>query len=216
MYDFVFCRSTSKSNTNAKISTTTTKNRFEPLQMLEVSSKHPPDVSGGENVGTSTLMRPKIKNGKSHTKTAKSVNNPNPTGDIWDQKSLNLDTLFNVTSGNKFKVGIWNAESVRQKENLIKQYILENDLIIFIVLESWLHLDELPYTIDVLPCIEGYKLHQLPRPDRKNSSGGGMLCIYKSNIEIKKIPVFSTKILEVMDLRLSTNSKTISISLSST
>ncbi len=50
--------------------------------------------------------------------------NNNPTGDIWDQKSLNLDTLFNVSVNHDLKIGIWNAQSVRTKENLVKNAFL--------------------------------------------------------------------------------------------
>ncbi len=173
--------------------TITTKNRFDPLQHLEDSQENPPNSLG--------VNKTKQKN----------VRDPNPTGDIWDQASLNLNTLFRVTRNNDFRIGIWNAQSVRSKENQIKQYILDHDLDIFIILESWLNEDELPSTRDVLPSIDSYKLHQLPRPDRKKSSGGGMLCIYKENIEISKLPTIKMKLLEIMDLKLESKDRTIRI-----
>ncbi len=142
-------------------------------------------------------------------KYTRNTRNQNPTGDIWDQKSLNLDTLFSVGVIDDLKIGIWNAESVRQKENLIKDYIIENDLDALIILESWLDKDELPSTESVIPCKEAYKLHQLPRPGRKNASGGGMLCIYKSNIALTQLPSIKPKVLEVMDLKLSVSNKSI-------
>ncbi len=54
---------------------------------------------------------------------------------------------------------------------------------------------------------EAYKLHQLPRPGRKNALGGGMLCIYKKTIALRQLPSLRTKVLEVMDLRLSVGNK---------
>ena len=106
------------------------------------------------------------------------------------------------------RLGILNAESVRGKENLIKKHILDNDLDILVIQESWLEMNELPSTVEILPCTEMYKLHQLPRPNRKNSSGGGMLCIYKNGIKIDKIPTIKMKLLEVMDLKVNVTNKT--------
>ncbi len=191
-------------SSNKLKSSTTTRNRFDPLQYSEVSQSYSPNTLGEEKLGSLKLRKPKYKTGKS-SKT--SVRNPNPTGDIWDQSSLNLNTLFQVETKNNLRIGIWNAESVRHKENQVKDYILDNNLDIFIILESWLHKDELPSTIDILPCVQGYKLHQLPRPDRKNSSGGGMLCIFRENIEILKLPTIKMKVLEVMDLKLVTKNR---------
>ncbi len=52
--------------------------------------------------------------------TTKEVNQ-NPTGDIWDRKSLNLNSLFSVSVIEDLEIGIWNAQSqVRDKESLIK------------------------------------------------------------------------------------------------
>lgn len=200
--------SNNDSTTNCRVSTHrsigkpfTSKNRFDPLQETNVSQEIP-------------LMNTRGK--KSKSKGAHAYDS-NPTGDIWDQTSLNLNTLFRVENisqvmkQNNFRIGIWNAQSVRLKENLIKQYILDHDLDIFIILESWLERDELPSTRDVLPSIDSYKLHQLPRPDRTNSSGGGMLCIYKENIKIKKLPTIQMKLLETMDLKLESKDRSIRI-----
>ena len=209
--------------TNQKLNTS---NTFEHLINLDAREDETSDISNNFDMSVfndppakMVMQHCKVKNMKSSERiskdskrhSAKSSKNQNPTGDIWEQSSLNLDTLFEIKTQSKFRIGIWNAESVRHKENQVKKYILDNDLDIFIILESWLYLDELPSTIDILPSIEGYKLHQLPRPDRKNSSGGGMLCIYKHNIDITKIPAMNTKLLEVMDLQLVAKNKTIRI-----
>ncbi len=219
---FIFCRVSvprhkAITNISSKSYSTSTRNRFEVLQTDEVSESVPPSILGDiNNEPLQNKRDQKSYNGynnkpkKSNSKKKNiSQRDPNPTGDIWDQSSLNLDLLFQVKETNRFKIGVWNAESVRQKENLVKKYILDNDLDIFIILESWLHKDELPSTRDILPSIDSYKLHQMPRPNRKNSSGGGMLCIYKQNISIQKVPTISMKLLEVMDLKLSTRDKVI-------
>ncbi len=124
-FTLVSCRSTAKSNHSHKNTTTTiTKNRYDTLQNLEVSPIILPVDSGGNSVESSHKKNSTKNNGKSQKKYAKSGNDPNPSGDIWDQKSLNLDTLFQSGIGNNFNIGIWNAESVRQKENSIKNISL--------------------------------------------------------------------------------------------
>ena len=197
-----------------------------------------PSVSGGQNRDNNilTTIEPSVSGGQNHTRPtfhtdmwdwvslnldslfkenserqqmAKRGHASNPTGNIWDQATLNLNTLFETKCGNNFKVGIWNAESVRNKENQIKMYITDNDLDILIIQESWLDLDELPSTIEVLPSIDGFRLHQVPRSGRKHSAGGGMLCVFKQNIKLEKMPTPSTKVLEMMDLKLTTKHKTI-------
>ncbi len=183
-----------------------------PRSKSRVSDNVLPDVLGGpkSNSKVSDNAPPNTLGGQKSKRRQRSYN-PNPTGDIWDQASLNLDRLFQVKVKSNFRIGIWNAQSVRLKENLIKQYILDHDVDILIILESWLHKDELPYIRDVLPSIDSYRLHQLPRPDRKNSSGGGMLCIYKESIEIHKMPNIKFKVLETMDLKLVARDRSIRI-----
>ena len=189
----------------------TLKNRFGQLQQTEVGQDKLPINKGRIYSPTSnTLARGRTNiSGKSKGSSCKKSRDQNPSGDIWDQKSLNLDTLFGLSVVEDLKIGIWNAESVRQKENLIKDYMLENDLDALVTLESWLELNELPSTEDIIPCKEAYKLHQLPRPGRKNASGGGMLCIYKRHLAVVQIPAIKTKVLEVMDLKISVQNKSI-------
>ena len=212
---FVFCRVTvprDKTQTNHSGKSTTIRNRFHPLQYNEVSqtetevSQIEPGPLGDIAVSSPTTVghgqKPTVIRSNTKKSGRKPPDNKIPTYDIWDQKSLNLDTLFRVDVNENLRIGILNAESVRGKENLIKKHILDNDLDILIIQESWLELNELPSTVEILPCTEMYKLHQLPRPNRKNSSGGGMLCIYKSSIKITKMPTITMKLLEIMDLNV--------------
>jgi len=99
-------------------------NMFEPLLNLEASNHVNEDLSSNQptslvrqNIDVSDL-RPSDKRFKKSAKcSVPSKKNPNPTGDIWDQSSLNLNTLFEVKTQSKLRLGIWNAESVRHKEN---------------------------------------------------------------------------------------------------
>ncbi len=215
---------------------TSTSNRYHCLQNWKVSENLPPNnldgnstpntLGGKTSVTNNSNLRTNRseKSGKTNdthnsylrtnrsekkTHNHKQTRNQNPTGDIWDQKSLNLDFLFRNNLNESLRICIWNAESVRHKENLVKKYILDNDIDVFVVLESWLDQDELPSTNDIIPCKETYRLHQMPRPNRKNSSGGGMLCISKQNIDVAKMTSIKPKLLEIMDLKISYSSKTL-------
>ncbi len=219
---FVCCRVSvprhkALANTSHKSSSTTTRNRFDILQTIEVSDVNLSEDSDAPMVmgGSGSLCPSKSTVESNLTKKPRDkkvkARNPNPTGDIWDQASLNLELLFQERVKNNFKIGVWNAQSVRQKENSVKQHILDNDLDIMIILESWLYKDELPSTRDVLPIIDSYKLHQLPQPDRKSSAGGGMLCIYKESISLNQLPTIKMKVLELMDLKLESKDRVIRI-----
>ncbi len=235
--DFVSFRSSSRAKPNIShkthqvlISTSiTTRNRFQPLQNVEVSENDLANKLASSNkerhgpiiLNKSQSPKPDIWSQKSlnldmlfgsdqsDRTYVKSNRDQNPTGDIWEQRSLNLDLLFGTKPSENLKIAVLNAQSVRQKENLIKDYVIENDLDVLIVLESWLDKDELPSIKDIIPCHEIYDLHQLPRPKRTSNAGGGMLCIYKKNLDVKLIPAIKTKVLEVMDLKISNMNDTV-------
>ena len=113
------------------------------------------------------------------------------------------------TNKNKFTFGVWNAHSVRHKEEIIKDYMTEHDLDFYLIMESFLWPNETD-CIEKMKPNKTYEIHESPRPNRKTGSGGGLLCIYKSNVNITKLkPKVKTIAAEYMDLRLTTkNNKT--------
>ena len=111
-------------NSDKHVCSTTTSNRFEILQNSEVSQFSAPILLGVEKKNSLNLRNSK----KLKKKGKKFTYNPNPTGDIWDQSTFNLDNLFKTKPCEYLRFGVWNAESVRNKETLVRQYITENEL----------------------------------------------------------------------------------------
>ena len=81
-----------------------------------------------------------------------------------------------VNIHDNLKLCLFNAQSVckDEKADEIADFIVDNDLDVTVITESWLHLsgDE-PIISSLTPC--GYRLASFPRPSR----GGGIAIIYK-------------------------------------
>ena len=73
------------------------------------------------------------------------------------------------------KVALWNAQSLRNKIEITKQYILENDLDMMLVTESRIKESGNDEVIGKLRP-PGYKLEHVPR---SNKDGGGVGLIFK-------------------------------------
>ena len=73
---------------------------------------------------------------------------------------------------------------MRNKVELIKDYILEEDIDICALTETWLSEHDQPIVGDLQP--DGYKLLHV---DRKNRTGGGVAVLCKSSTQ----PVISSK-----------------------
>jgi len=75
-----------------------------------------------------------------------------------------------------------NCRSVRNKTNEIVDYVIDNDVDILGLTETWLHEgDSDQKTLgDLTP--NGYKLRHLPRSGKK---GGGVAVLYKKSLDVK-------------------------------
>ena len=84
-------------------------------------------------------------------------------------------------SGN-IKAALLNACSLRNKSNLVADYICINEMNLMFITESWLHCDD-PVDVIVLKesTPDGYTYLSFPRTNRK---GSGIAIIYKSPIPI--------------------------------
>ncbi len=80
----------------------------------------------------------------------------------------------------KLKAALWNAQSARNKTLQISDTIVEDDLDILFLTETWLKQTGDESTIlDMLP--NGYKIYHIPRPSGK---GGGVAMIVRKNIHV--------------------------------
>ena len=78
---------------------------------------------------------------------------------------------------------IFNAQSVRNKRLLIKDFIIENNVDIFALSETWLHPDDRNDQVigDLIP--DGYSFHHVPR---QLSNGGGVGIPVKNGFCVKE------------------------------
>ena len=110
------------------------------------------------------------------------------------QATLNPD-LFNICVGN--------ARSIGNKIETTANYLHDQDLDMYLVVESWLsEADE----IRIGDLEEnGYKVKITPREDRK---GGGIICIHKTELNVTKInPPFPITTMEFMEVMLTYRSR---------
>jgi exonuclease III len=77
---------------------------------------------------------------------------------------------------------LYNVRSVVNKSLAIRDFIIDNDLDLIALTETWLT-DDSDHTIDQLTP-EGYSIINVPREDKV---GGGIALLYKSNLNIRSI-----------------------------
>ncbi len=91
----------------------------------------------------------------------------------------NLRPIRHETLSN-LNVHIWNARSLRNKTYLTCDYIIENDVDVMIITESWLKSDELVIIGECTP--PGYTF--LSKPRVSNNYGGGIAVIFKEPLKL--------------------------------
>ena len=101
------------------------------------------------------------------------------------------------------KIALWNAQSLRNKVEITKQYLLEEDLDIMLVTESRIKESRDEEIIGKLKP-PGYRLEHCPRV---NKDGGGVGIICKANLNIKLPKHPQVKSMEMMEILLTTKNK---------
>jgi exonuclease III len=106
-----------------------------------------------------------------------------------------------VTSKN-IKLSLCNARSVLNKWDSIIDYIVENDLDILAITETWISPDNInDYILNELP--HGYSLLHVPRPTRR---GGGVGIIYRDSLNPIIQPKFKALSFEYLEALISVDS----------
>jgi len=80
--------------------------------------------------------------------------------------------------GNHIKAALWNARSIKNKTELLHQYIHENNLDLVLLTETWLSEGDSQRTVNKLEK-QGFACKHIPRQNKK---GGGVGVVYKKNI----------------------------------
>ena len=89
------------------------------------------------------------------------------------------------SSPSKFlKFRVFNARSINNKSLQIKDYVVENDIDLLAISETWLKSDENSDFVIRDICPSGYFFSHVPRPDR---TGGGIGLLYKGLIKIETL-----------------------------
>ena len=100
-------------------------------------------------------------------------------------------------NGCKIKIGLLNARSLKNKVNLINEYMSEKNVDIMLFTECWLSSGD--PTINEIGTHDDFRYILRPRLDRK---GGGVGCVYKSNLNISVQPMRQSKTFEGVALNL--------------
>jgi hypothetical protein len=92
-------------------------------------------------------------------------------------------------------IGLWNAQSLRLKTQLVSSYMAEKNIDLYFIVETWLS-DENTSVIGELLSGGDYRLINKPRLNR---IGGGICCLHKANIKVTKIDTTERTTMEVLE-----------------
>lgn len=122
-------------------------------------------------------------------------------------RARNTLTTSGYVNKDLINLAVWNAQSLKQKTQLTRDFLSDNDIDILLVTESWLSCND---TVEIGELEEnnGYRYMHIPREGR---SGGGVACISKSSMKIRKIHSPKTKTFEHMEVLLSGKSNDITL-----
>lgn len=108
---------------------------------------------------------------------------------------------INVSPPQSLTAGVINAQSVCNKTDDITSFVLENNLDILAISETWLCEGDTLTQGDLTPC--GYTLLHVPRHGRR---GGGVAVLYRSYLCIRKSILPSFKTFECLEVTLTCKS----------
>ncbi len=101
---------------------------------------------------------------------------------------------------NKLKVGFWNAQSLKLKTTLVHNYIIEEQLDILFIAESWIYLEGNEKEIGELKPT-GFEYDHNPRKGRR---GGGVAVIFNKCTNLKILDPPKVTSMEILISSLNT------------
>ncbi len=101
---------------------------------------------------------------------------------------------------NGLSISLINARSVNNKATVLCEQILEKNVDIMTITETWLKSNSESVTSDL--CPEGYSFIGASRKSSKASRGGGLAAIYKSTLDMQVIPSDAYKSFEHLSILL--------------
>ena len=116
-------------------------------------------------------------------------------------------TVENTEESKNLKVSCINARSVRNKADDIASHIIDENVDICAITETWLHASSDTKDKVILGNLTppGFKLLHVPRTKSRNkASGGGVAVIYRDHLKIQKQKTTAFKSFECLEILLTT------------
>ena len=117
------------------------------------------------------------------------------TQDLGNSKELQFLTM-----------GLWNAQSVHNKTDIVVDNIFSDSIDMYFITESWLYSSDIKTIGDLTP--QGYKTIHVPRDSKR---GGGVLCTYRDTLDVKRMKTIKLTTMEIMEVMVTANRKKIRI-----
>ena len=125
------------------------------------------------------------------------VNYSRPSGDRPNLIRIQTTTAESSKPQSFLDFCLLNALSIRKKALLIKDFVVEHNLDLLAITETWLDPGDkdIYYVREICPT--GYDFHHIPRAD---SNGGGVGLLVKKSLQIRKHNQTKVKSFEYMDV----------------
>ena len=126
---------------------------------------------------------------------------------LQERKTVNKSNLISVeisASKPKALMGLMNCQSANKNGHYIKDYILEQDLDLAALTETWMVGGDADNVVKSKPIPNGYRMQHVPRI---GSRGGGVALIWKAHYAVKLEPAFQASSFESIVLLATIGSK---------
>ena len=97
----------------------------------------------------------------------------------------------------KIKMSLWNARSLKNKANMVHDYLNEHELDIMLFTECWINGNDLEFK-----KLENNSIYRFILNPRTKRIGGGVGCLFRSNLNIHKLDTKPTRTFEHLALDL--------------
>ena len=122
---------------------------------------------------------------------------------------IKCQRLVDKSVQHPIRFGVLNARSVRNKALFVKDYLVDQQIDIMALTETWLSQNGDEHVIEEL-CPNGFVFKHVPRSEWGEDTGGGVGLLYNRSIKLQQRPVQNFNSFEIIDFDLSmavTNTK---------
>jgi len=106
-----------------------------------------------------------------------------------------------INSVPKINIGVLNCRSLRNKTDFIQDHIIDNNLDVMAMTETWLSSNEAANTAYINTLTKaGFNFNHVPRTDRK---GGGVAVLTHNSLKVQRTQTFTSLSFESIELSIS-------------